>query len=37
MVTTATVIEQDGNRLSTGEHCQKYPLEVSVRMKEPSI
>ncbi len=27
-VTTGTTIEQDGKQLSTGEHSQKYPLEV---------
>ena len=32
-VTTGTVIEQDGKQLSTGEHSQKYPLEVSYMNK----
>ena len=28
-VTTGTTIVQDGKQLSTGEHSQKYPIEVS--------
>ena len=32
-VTTGTVIEQDGKQLSTGEHSQKFPLEVSWELK----
>ena len=29
MVTTTTIIEQDGKKVSTGDYSQKYPLEVS--------
>ena len=28
MVTTSTVIESEGRKLTTGEHSQRYPLEV---------
>lgn len=28
VVTTASVVEQDGKRLSMAEHSQRYPLEV---------
>ncbi len=29
VVTTSTVVEHDGKQLTSGEHSQKYPLDVS--------